>query len=53
MDKLKAMSIFLHVVEQNSFTQAAKILNMPRSTVTEAIKNLENQLNTKLLLRTR
>lgn len=52
MDKLKAMSIFLHVVEQNSFTQAAKILNMPRSTMTEAIKNLENQLNTKLLLRT-
>ncbi|MCU4579399.1 LysR family transcriptional regulator [Acinetobacter gyllenbergii] len=52
MDKLNAMSAFVHVVEQRSFTKAAQILNLPRSTLTDAIKQLEAQLNTRLLFRT-
>jgi len=52
MDKLNAMSAFVHVVEQRSFTKAAQILNLPRSTLTDAIKQLEMQLNTRLLFRT-
>ncbi|AZN67757.1 LysR family transcriptional regulator [Acinetobacter haemolyticus] len=52
MDKLNAMSVFLHVVEQRSFTKAAQLLNLPRSTITDAIKQLEAQLNTRLLFRT-
>jgi len=52
MDKLNAMSAFVNVVEQQSFTKAAQILNLPRSTLTDAIKQLEFQLNTRLLLRT-
>lgn len=52
MDKLNAMSAFIQVVEQKSFTKAAQILNLPRSTLTDAIKQLEIQLNTRLLFRT-
>lgn len=52
MDKLNAMTAFMHVVEQSSFTKAAEILNIPRSTLTDAIKQLEIQLNTRLLIRT-
>ncbi|MBJ9953055.1 MULTISPECIES: LysR family transcriptional regulator [unclassified Acinetobacter] len=52
MDKLNAMSVFVHVLEQQSFTKAAQILNLPRSTLTDAIKQLESQLNTRLLFRT-
>lgn len=52
MDKLNAMSAFVQVVEQQSFTKAAQILNLPRSTLTDAIKQLEAQLNTRLLFRT-
>ena len=52
MDKLNAMSVFIHVVEQRSFTKAAQLLNLPRSTITDAIKQLEAQLNTRLLFRT-
>lgn len=52
MDKLNALSAFVHVVEQQSFTKAAQILNLPRSTLTDAIKQLEVQLNTRLLFRT-
>ena len=52
MDKLNAMSAFVEVVEQQSFTKAAQILDLPRSTLTDAIKQLEIQLNTRLLFRT-
>lgn len=52
MDKLNAMTAYMHVVEQCSFTKAAEILNIPRSTLTDAIKQLEIQLNTRLLIRT-
>ncbi|HFO2531889.1 LysR family transcriptional regulator [Yersinia massiliensis] len=52
MDRIDAMRVFIRVVEQRSFTQTAQELNLPRSTVTDAIKQLEKRLNVRLLQRT-
>lgn len=52
MDRIDAMRLFIRVVEQRSFTQAAQDLNLPRSTVTDAIKQLETRLQVRLLQRT-
>lgn len=46
------MRLFTRVVEQSSFTQAAQDLGLPRSTVTDAIKQLEARLQMRLLQRT-
>ncbi|WP_145572879.1 LysR family transcriptional regulator [Yersinia mollaretii] len=52
MDRIDAMRVFIRVVEQRSFTQTARDLDLPRSTVTDAIKQLEKRLNVRLLQRT-
>ncbi|WP_061808374.1 LysR family transcriptional regulator [Serratia grimesii] len=52
MDRIDAMRLFTRVVEQSSFTQAAQDLGLPRSTVTDAIKQLEARLQVRLLQRT-
>jgi len=52
MDRIDAMRLFTRVVEQRSFTQAAQDLSLPRSTVTDAIKQLEARLGVRLLQRT-
>ncbi|ELI8096935.1 LysR family transcriptional regulator [Yersinia enterocolitica] len=52
MDRIDAMRVFIRVVEQRSFTQTAQDLNLPRSSVTDAIKQLERRLNVRLLQRT-
>jgi len=52
MDRLDAMRLFLRVVERRSFTQAAHDSGVPRSTVTEAIQQLEARLGVRLLQRT-
>ncbi|HEX2603537.1 MAG TPA: LysR family transcriptional regulator [Oxalicibacterium sp.] len=52
MDRLQAMRVFTRVVELGSFTKAADDLNLPRATVTYAIKELETRLAAKLLNRT-
>ena len=52
MDRIDAMRLFTRVVEQRSFTRAAQDLNLPRSTVTDAIKQLEARLQVRLLQRT-
>jgi len=52
MDRIDAMRLFTRVVEQRSFTQAAQDLSLPRSTVTDAIKQLEARLSVRLLQRT-
>ena len=52
MDRIDAMRLFTRVVEQRSFTQAAQDLNLPRSTVTDAIKQLETRLQVRLFQRT-
>ncbi|EKE69879.1 LysR family transcriptional regulator [Gallaecimonas xiamenensis] len=52
MDRFRTLGIFLRVCEARSFTQAASSLNLPRSTVTQAVQRLEAQLKTQLLVRT-
>lgn len=52
MDRLHAMYIFSRVVEQRSFSRVAADLGIPRSTITDAVKQLEARLGVKLLLRT-
>ena len=44
--------IFIKVVQQGSFSKAAELLNIPKSTVSKAITRLEAETGTKLLLRT-
>lgn len=46
------MRVFTRVVERRSFTLAAGDLGLPRSTVTDAIKQLEARLGVRLLQRT-
>ncbi|MGH8025522.1 MAG: LysR family transcriptional regulator [Pseudoxanthomonas sp.] len=52
MDRFDAMRVFIRVVEQRSFTQAAQDLDLPRSTATDASKQLETRLGVRLLQRT-
>lgn len=52
MDRLDGMGLFARVVERRSFTAAAKDLGIPRSTATEAMKQLEARLGVRLLQRT-
>src|SRR6476646_2726464 len=52
MDRLDAMQLFSRVVDRRSFTQAARDLDVPRSTATQVIKQLEDRLGVLLLQRT-
>jgi LysR family transcriptional regulator for bpeEF and oprC len=52
MDRLQAMRLFTRIVELGSFTAAADDLQLPRATVTHAIKQLEARLTARLLDRT-
>src|SRR5260221_158435 len=52
MDRFDAMRVFSRVVERRSFTLAAEDLDLPRSTVTDAVKQLEARLGVRLLQRT-
>lgn len=44
--------VFLKVVDQGSFTAAAKSLGVPKSTASRAVTSLETELGTQLLQRT-
>jgi DNA-binding transcriptional LysR family regulator len=44
--------LFAYVVEEGSFSKAAKRLDLPNSTVSRRISELENQLGERLLTRT-
>jgi len=46
------MRVFTRIVERRSFTLAAEDLGLPRSTVTDAVKQLEARLGVRLLQRT-
>ncbi|MFM5338181.1 LysR family transcriptional regulator [Aeromonas enteropelogenes] len=50
--KIDDLKLFLSVVELGGFTSAADALNIPRSNVSRRIKDLEDELNVKLLTRT-
>ncbi|TCV96243.1 LysR family transcriptional regulator [Luteibacter rhizovicinus] len=52
MDRFDTMRLFVRILERRSFTLAAQDLELPRSTVTQAIKRLETRLGVRLLQRT-
>jgi len=52
MDRFETMRVFTRVVERRSFTLAANDLGLPRSTVTDAVKQIEARLGVRLLERT-
>ena len=52
MDRLDSMRVFARIVEQKSFSAAARDLGLPASTVTDAVKQLEARLGVRLLQRT-
>jgi DNA-binding transcriptional LysR family regulator len=52
MDRLDSMRLFTRVVDRRSFTQAAHDLDIPRSTATQVIRQLEARLGVSLLQRT-
>jgi len=52
MDRLDAMRLYTRIVERRSFTRAAHDLGLPRSTVTDAVKDIEARLGVQLLART-
>ncbi|HEU4617801.1 MAG TPA: LysR family transcriptional regulator [Gammaproteobacteria bacterium] len=52
MDKLRAMELFVRVVETGGITRAADSLGVPRATATTLIQQLEAALGVKLLDRT-
>jgi DNA-binding transcriptional LysR family regulator len=49
MADLNALVVFAHVVEANSFSEAARRLKMPTSTVSRRIAELEDDLGVRLL----
>ncbi|MDX8513675.1 LysR family transcriptional regulator [Mesorhizobium captivum] len=52
MDRWQAMRIFVQVVESSGFAPAAKALHMSPPSVTRAVAKLEDQIGTRLLVRT-
>lgn len=52
MDRLDLMSLLLSVIDSGSFSAAGRRLNMPLTTVSRRISDLEAQLKTRLLHRT-
>lgn len=49
---LNEISVFIHVVQEGSFSKAAKKLGMPNSTVSSKVSSLEKRLATTLIQRT-
>ncbi len=52
MDKLQVMQVFVRIVESSSLRGAAETLNLPPSTVSGVLKNLETVLGVQLIQRT-
>lgn len=52
MDRLEAMSLLIEVVENGSFSAAARRLRLPLTTVARKISELEAALGARLLVRT-
>lgn len=52
MDKLDTLRLFVRIIERRSFVRAASDMQVPRSTATEAIKELEARLKVRLIQRT-
>ncbi|OUY05770.1 LysR family transcriptional regulator [Acinetobacter populi] len=52
MDKFETLQLFTRIVELGSFSRAADQLGIPRATASNAIKQLEKNLQSRLLERT-
>lgn len=52
MDQLLALRVFVRVVDANSFSKASHQLNLPRSSVSKLVAQLEAHLGAKLFHRT-
>lgn len=52
MDRIDLLRIFIRVVDCSSFTRAADLLGMPRTSVSAAIRELEGKVGTRLIHRT-
>jgi DNA-binding transcriptional LysR family regulator len=52
VDRLDAMRLYTRIVERRSFTLAANDMEVPRSTVTKVIRQMETRLGVRLLQRT-
>lgn len=52
MDRLSAMALLVKVTELGSMSAAARALNMPLTTVSRQIGELENTLGVRLMIRT-
>jgi LysR family transcriptional regulator for bpeEF and oprC len=52
VDKVRAMQVFVRIVEANSFTKAAETLNLPRASLTATLQALEAYLGAQLIQRT-
>lgn len=52
LDRFDTMRLFARIVERRSFSLAAQDFGLPRSTVTEGVKQLEARLGVRLLQRT-
>ncbi|CAM3409564.1 LysR family transcriptional regulator [Rouxiella silvae] len=52
MDKFDTLQLFARIVELGSFSRAADQIGIPRATASNAIKELENHLECRLLERT-
>ena len=52
LDRIDLFRIFTRVVECTSFTRAADMLGMPRSSVSSAVAELEDRVGARLLHRT-
>jgi LysR family transcriptional regulator for bpeEF and oprC len=51
MDQLLAIRVFIRIAEAGSFAKAADSLNLPRSSVSKLLQDLEQHLRTKLVER--
>jgi LysR family transcriptional regulator for bpeEF and oprC len=52
VDRLRAIEVFVRVVEAGSFTAAARSLGIPKASATAAVQQLEAELGVRLLHRT-
>lgn len=52
MDRIDAMRLFVRIVERRSFTLASNDMDLPRSTATKVISQMEQRLGVRLLSRT-
>ena len=52
MDRFEEMRVFVRIAERQSFTHASDDLQIPRATVTNLLKRMEQRLGTRLLERT-